>query len=69
MGEGVEVKVGSMAASPLSEVGEADLTGVELDVAVAVAACIGEGSLGGEGADVAMGVPPPLDEAEEEGLS
>ena len=63
-----------MAASPLSEVGEEDLTGVELDIAVAaVAACIGEGSLGlgpgGEGADVAMGVPPPLEEAEEEGLS
>ena len=68
MGEGVEVKVGSMAASPLSEVGEEDLTGVELDVAVAAAACIGEGSPGpgGEGADMATGVPPPL---EEEGLS
>ena len=62
-----------MAASPLSEVGEEDLTGVELDIAVAAAACIGEGSLGlgpgGEGADVATGVPPPLEEAEEEGLS
>ena len=34
-----------------------------------MAACIGEGSLGGEGADAATGVPPPLEEAEEEGLS
>jgi hypothetical protein len=68
VGEGVEVKVGNMAASPLSEVGEDDLTGVELDTAVA--ACIREGSLGGEGADAATGVPPPLeDEAEEGGLS
>lgn len=69
MGDGVEVNVGSMASPPPSEVGEEDLTGVELDVAVA--AWIGEGSLGGEGADVApaTGVPPPLEEAEEVGLS
>ena len=32
MGEGVEARVGSMAASPLSGAGEEDLTGVELDV-------------------------------------
>lgn len=31
--------------------------------------CIGDGSLGGEGADAATGVPPPLEEAEDEGLS